>query len=186
MAHDRRALPRSPDSAAASRAKDFRQADALADALLHPVDRAYTVPQLHGWLNDAASRSRAGMSRLPSASVRGDRQHAARAASASLPPPLQHAAVELLRGTMTKHDFVAYRDDRAGESQPIAFEGQDWLSYVPLRLPWALVVRERLPPGAAAVLINRAHASPTLRCRSTPRRRGSCPRLTASAQPARF
>ena len=37
-----------------------------------------------------------------------------------------------------------------------------WLSYVPLRLPWTLVVRERLPPGAAAVLINRAHAYPDL------------------------
>ena len=114
-------------------------------------------------LNDAASRSRAGDEQapyLPQCGAIASMPHAPRLAS--LPPPLQHAAVELLRGTMTKHDFVAYRDDRAGESQPIAFEGQDWLSYVPLRLPWALVVRERLPPGAAAVLINRAHAFPDL------------------------
>ena len=81
---------------------------------------------------------------------------------ASLPPPLQHAAVELLRGTMTKHDFVAYRDDRAGESQPISFGGEGWLSYVPVRLPWTLCVRERLPAGASAVLINRAHPYPDL------------------------
>ena len=155
--------PDHPIAAAASRAKDFRQADALADALLHPVDRAYTVPQLHGWLE------RCGLSfarwyeqapYLPQCGAIASMPHAPRLAS--LPPPLRHAAVELLRGTMTKHDFVAYRDDRAGESQPIAFEGQDWLSYVPLRLPWALVVRERLPPGAAAVLINRAHAFPDL------------------------
>jgi SAM-dependent methyltransferase len=32
------------------RAKDFRNPDALADALLHPQDRAYTVPQLYAWL----------------------------------------------------------------------------------------------------------------------------------------
>ncbi len=155
--------PDHPIAAAASRAKDYRQADALADALLHPVDRAYTVPQLHGWLE------RCGLSfarwyeqapYLPQCGAIASMPHAPRLAS--LPPPLRHAAVELLRGTMTKHDFVAYRDDRAGESQPIAFEGQDWLSYVPLRLPWALVVRERLPPGAAAVLINRAHAFPDL------------------------
>ncbi len=63
---------------------------------------------------------------------------------------------------MTKHDFVAYRDDRAGESQPISFEGEGWLRYVPLRLPWTLCVRERPPAGASAVLINRAHAHPDL------------------------
>jgi hypothetical protein len=39
--------------------------------------------------------------------------HAARLTSLSL--PLQHAAVELLRGTMAKHNFIAYRDDRPGE-----------------------------------------------------------------------
>jgi len=33
----------------AMQAKDFRNPDALADALLHPQDRAYTVPQLYAW-----------------------------------------------------------------------------------------------------------------------------------------
>ncbi|MGA8444784.1 MAG: class I SAM-dependent methyltransferase [Roseiarcus sp.] len=155
--------PDHPIAAAASRAKDFRQADALADALLHPVDRAYTVPQLHGWLE------RCGLSfarwyeqapYLPQCGAIANMPHAPRLAL--LPPPLQHAAVELLRGTMTKHDFVAYRDDRAGESQPISFGGEGWLSYVPLRLPWTLSVRERLPAGASAVLINRAHPYPDL------------------------
>ena len=155
--------PDHPIAAAASRAKDFRQADALADALLHPVDRAYTVPQLHGWLK------RCGLSfarwyeqapYLPQCGAIASMPHAPRLAL--LPPPLQHAAVELLRGTMTKHDFVAYRDDRAGESQPISFDGERWLSYVPLRLPWTLSVRERLPAGASAVLINRAHPYPDL------------------------
>jgi 2-polyprenyl-3-methyl-5-hydroxy-6-metoxy-1,4-benzoquinol methylase len=152
-----------PIAAAASRAKDFRQADALADALLHPVDRAYTVPQLHAWIE------RCGLSfgrwyeqapYLPQCGAIASMPHASRLAS--LPPPLQHAAVELLRGTMTKHDFVAYRDDRAGESQPISFDGERWLSYVPLRLPWTLAVRERLPAGASAVLINRSHPYPDL------------------------
>jgi hypothetical protein len=39
-------------------------------------------------------------------------------------PPEQHAAVERLRGTMTKHSFIAYRDDRKAESQPITFDGR--------------------------------------------------------------
>jgi SAM-dependent methyltransferase len=147
-----------PLAAVARRAKDFRQPDALADALLHPVDRAYAVPQLYAWLERCGltfARWHEQAPYLPQCGAMANMPHAARLAS--LPPPLQHAAVELLRGTMTKHDFIAYRDDRVGESQPIAFGGDRWLGYVPLRLPWTLTVRERLPSGAAAVLINRAH-----------------------------
>ena len=58
---------------------------------------------------------------------------------------------------MTKHAFIAYRDDRVGESQPITFAGDAWRAYVPLRLPWTLCIDDRVPPGSAAVLINRAH-----------------------------
>jgi SAM-dependent methyltransferase len=152
-----------PIAGAASRAKDFRQPDALADALLHPVDRAYTVPELYAWLERCGlsfGRWREQAPYLPQCGAIAGMPHAARLTS--LPPPLQHAAVELLRGTMNKHDFVAYRDDRVGESQPIAFDGEGWRRYVPLRPPWTLCVRERLPAGAAAVLINRAHSYPDL------------------------
>jgi hypothetical protein len=31
-----------------------------------------------------------------------------------------------------------------------------------LRLPWTLCIRERVPSGSVAVMINRAHASPDL------------------------
>jgi hypothetical protein len=152
-----------PIAAVRRRAKDFGRPDALADALLHPQDRAYTVPQLYAWLE------RCGLSfgrwfeqapYLPQCGAIAGTPHAARLIS--LPPPLQHAAVELLRGTMTMHNFIAYRDDRAAESQPIAFDGGAWRQYVAVRLPWTLCIRERLPVGAAAVLINRAHAYPDL------------------------
>jgi hypothetical protein len=76
---------------------------------------------------------------------------------ASLPPRIQYAAVELFRGTMVSHTFVAYRGDRTGESQPITFSGDSWRGYVPIALPWTIRVRERTPPGSVAVLINRAH-----------------------------
>ena len=152
-----------PLAAIARQAKDFRRPDALADALLHPVDRAYTVPQLYDWLKRCGLTFARWHEQAPYLPMCGDialTPHAARLAG--LPPPRQHAAVELLRGTMTKHDFVAYRDDRDGESQPIAFDGEAWRAYVPLRLPWTLSVRDRLPAGAAAVLINRAHVYPDL------------------------
>jgi SAM-dependent methyltransferase len=152
-----------PISGVSKRAKDFTYPDALADALLHPRDRPYTVPQLYAWLG------RCGLSfgrwfeqapYLPQCGAIARMPHAVRLAA--LPPPLQHAAVELLRGTMTRHNFIAYRDDRVGESQPITFEGDAWRGYVPLRLPWALHIGDRVPPGFAAVLINRAHTYPDL------------------------
>jgi SAM-dependent methyltransferase len=145
------------------RAKDFRRPDALADALLHPLDRAYTVPQLYAWLERCGLRFGRWYEQapyLPRCGAIDGMPHAARLLS--LPLPSQHAAVELLRGTMIWHNFIAYRDDRAGESQPISFDGDAWRAYVPLRLPWTLCIRERLPAGAAAVLINRAHAYPDL------------------------
>ena len=59
---------------------------------------------------------------------------------------------------MTTHSFIAYRDDYPDEPQPIAFSGAAWRGYIPLRLPWTLCIRDRVPPGFAAILINRAHS----------------------------
>jgi len=138
-------------------AVDINHPDALADALLHPNDRAYTVPQLHAWLE------RCGMSfgrwveqapYLPQCGMVAKTPHAGRLAS--LPEPQQHAAVELLRGTMFRHNLIAYRDDRAGV-KPIDFIGDGWRAFVPIAVPWTVCVRERVPPGSVAVLINQAH-----------------------------
>jgi SAM-dependent methyltransferase len=152
-----------PITGVARRAKDFRNPDALADALLHPQDRAYAVPQLYAWLERcglAFGRWFEQAPYLPQCGAIARTPHAARLVSLS--PPLQHAAVELLRGTMTRHNFIAYRKGRGRESQPITFNGDAWRGWVPLRLPWALCIRDRTPPGFSAVLINRAHTYPDL------------------------
>lgn len=152
-----------PIATVSRRATDFRRPDAMADALLHPRDRAYTVPEIYAWLERCGLSFARWFEQAPYLSGCGaiaKTPHAERLAALS--PPLQHAAVELWRGTMTKHSFIAYRDDRPGESQPIIFEGDAWRGYVPLCLPWTLCVRDRAPPGFAAVLINRAHTYPDL------------------------
>ena len=147
-----------PISGVFRKAKDFRRPEAMADALLHPQDRAYTVPELYEWVD------RCGMSfgrwteqapYLAQCGAVAKSLHAARLAS--LPSRLQHAAVELFRGTMVTHSFIAYRNDHSGDKQPITFAGNNWRGYIPLATPWTVCVRERLPPGSAAVLINRAH-----------------------------
>lgn len=155
--------PEHPVAAAMRCTKDFRHPDALADALLHPVDRAFNVPQVYDWLE------RCGMSfgrwfeqaaYSPRCGVLATLPHAGRLCGLS--PPLQHAAAELLRGTMTQHNFIAYRDDYPGQPQPVRFDSDHWHRYVPIRLPWTLCLRERVPAGCAAVLVNRAHGSPDL------------------------
>ena len=147
-----------PISGVLRRAKDFRRPEAMADALLHPRDRAYSVPELYAWLD------RCGMSfgrwieqapYLAHCGVVARSPHAARLAA--LAPRIQHAAVELFRGTMVSHSFIAHRDDRSDVGQPITFVGDSWQDYVPIALPWTVCLRERLPPGSVAVLINRSH-----------------------------
>jgi SAM-dependent methyltransferase len=155
--------PDHPIASVSKRAKDFRHPGALADALLHPQDRAYTVPQIHAWLE------RCGLSfgrwaeqapYLPQCGAIAGMPHAEQLGLLS--PQRQHAAVELLRGTMTKHTFIAYRDDRPAPTQPITFSGDAWQGFIPLRLPSTLCIRDCVPPDYTAVLINRAHTFPDL------------------------
>jgi SAM-dependent methyltransferase len=152
-----------PIAGVVKRAKDFARPDALADALLNPQDRAYSVPQLYDWLELCGLRFGRWYEQaayLPQCGAIEDAPHGARLAA--LPSRAQHAAVELLRGTMDRHSFVAYRDDCEREAQPITFEGAVWRSFVPVRLPWTLTIKDRAPAGVAAVLINPSHAYPDL------------------------
>jgi hypothetical protein len=139
-------------------AKDFRHEEALADALLHPQDRAYSVPQLFEfikregltfgrWIKQAPYTPHCGvMANIPQTS---------RIAQLALAE--QYAAVELFRGTMVRHSMVVYRDDNPAGPQWVNFAGNTWLGYVPIRMSDTISVGERLPSGAAAVLINQTH-----------------------------
>lgn len=144
-------------------APDFRHEAALADALLHPQDRAYSVPELfdfigaHGlafgrWVRQAPYSIRCGlMARLP---------QSARMARLALAE--QYAAAELFRGTMARHSVIAYRADGLHAPRAVDFGGDDWPRYVPIRMADTICVEERLPAGAAAVLINRTHTDKDL------------------------
>ena len=139
-------------------AKDFRSPPALADALLHPQDRSYTVPQLHEWLEQSGCAFAGWLMQapyLPYCGIVRQSPHARRLAQ--LPAQEQHAALELIRGTMVTHEFVAIRNDSPALDKKISFTGQSPLSYVPIRIPTAVTVTERLPAGAAAVLLNPSH-----------------------------
>ncbi|HZZ01195.1 MAG TPA: class I SAM-dependent methyltransferase [Candidatus Baltobacteraceae bacterium] len=136
---------------------DFATTAGLADALLHPNDRAYSVPQFMDFLR----RGKCSFGRwirqapyLPNCGAIASTPHAARLQR--LPRHEQFAAMELFRGTMVRHAAVAYRDDESSNEQ-IEFEADAWSRFIPVRLPDTIVARENLPPGCVAVLVNRNH-----------------------------
>jgi len=127
---------------------DFATTAGLADALLHPNDRAYSVPELLDFLQRGGCSFGRWIRQapyLPSCGAIASTPHAARLNA--LPLRDRFAAMELFRGTMVRHAAITYRDDA-----PAREAGS-----VPLRLPDTTVVRENLPPGCVAVLINRNH-----------------------------
>jgi hypothetical protein len=154
------ALPRShPLARLLAESPDFQRKDALADALLNPQERAFSVPQLLDLIESEGLRFGRWVRQapyLPQCSGLTATPHAGRLAA--LPLKEQYAALELFRGTMLRHSLIAYRDDAPGDGCFPRFEGEEWLGYVPIRLPEAVCLRERLPAGAAAVLINQAHS----------------------------
>lgn len=139
-------------------APDFRDEAALADALLNPQDRAYSVPQLFDFLARGQVTFRRWVRQAPYSPWCGVMERLPqRARIARLPVPEQYAAVELFRGTMVRHSLIAARQDDPTDEPPIDFEGSAWRDYVPLRMPDTICVEEGVPAGAAAVLINRSH-----------------------------
>ena len=159
-----RALPRDhPIAPLLMRSPDFATKAGLADALLHPNDRAYSVPQFMEFLRGAGlafGRWVRQAPYLPGCGAPAQTPHRPRLAA--LPLEEQYAALELFRGTMVRHSAVAYLGGASERGHQADFSGAAWLDYVPMRLPGTTVVKEQLPAGAAAVLINRNHTDTDL------------------------
>lgn len=142
---------------------DFRKPDALADALLNPRERTYSVPEFldyverNGfsfgrWYRQAPYRAECGaLATIP---------HASRLAA--LAQPEQYAAVELFRGSMSRHSAVIHRDDEPLGRWQYEPDDTALMTAIPIRLPETLTIEERLPPRAAAVLLNPSHPYPDL------------------------
>lgn len=137
---------------------DFQHEASIADALLHPQDRAYSVPQLFEFLERAGLTFGRWIRQAPYSVHCGVIAAIPQAARMThIPVEEQYAAIELFRGTMARHSVIVYRDDGACARQQVSFTGDTWLSHVPIRMPDTLCIQERLPEKAAAVLINQSH-----------------------------
>jgi SAM-dependent methyltransferase len=140
-------------------APDFRQEAALADALLHPQDRAYSVPQLFDFIEKAQLTFGRWGKQAPYIPLCGVMAQIPQTLQlAQLPLKEQYAAAELFRGTMVRHSAIVYRNDRPSNTHRINFAGNAWPRYMPIRMSDSICVQERLPVGAEAVLINRTHS----------------------------
>jgi SAM-dependent methyltransferase len=142
-----------------SKAKDFQNESALADTLLHPQDRAYSVPQFleliekggltfGRWIKQAPYSVHCGvMAKIPQ-SGRIER----------LSPAEQYAMAELFRGTMVRHSAIVYAGggEDCAKQQPDFADGT-WLACIPIRMPATICVQDALCAGAVAVLINQSH-----------------------------
>lgn len=149
--------PHHPLLASQGGSREFMNGDALADALLNPRDRSYSVPQVIEFVerNDLTlQRWYWQAPYLPQCGAIATTPHAARLAA--LPEREQYIEMELWRGLMANHSFVVHRNDANGNSK-VHFNKDVYLDYVPVRLPWTTCIQERLPPGAAGVLLNQTH-----------------------------
>ena len=159
-----RALPQQHPLAAVLRgSRDAGNADAIADALLNPRDRSYSVPQVFDFLEGNGLRFGRWYWQapyLPHCGAIAATPHAARLSA--LPARKQFAALELWRGTMSAHSLVAHRSETGEIGEAFRFDSDRWSDYIPVRLPSTLCLQERLPAGAAAVVLNRSHAYPDL------------------------
>jgi len=151
----KRLPPLHPLPASQGGSRDFLNGDALADALLNPRDRSYSVSQLFEFIkrNDLTfGRWYWQAPYLPQCGIIAHTPHGSRLAA--LPEREQYIEMELWRGLMANHSFVVHRND--GDAK-VRFDEDHYLRYVPVRLPFTTCVQERLPPGSAGVLVNQTH-----------------------------
>jgi hypothetical protein len=144
-------------------AREALDADALVDALLNPRDRAYSVPQLFEFVEGSDLSFTRWYWQAPYSPRCGSinaTPHADRLAA--LPEREQYAEMELLRGLISNHDFVVHPKEVNHDKLRVRFDDDRHLGYVPIRRPWTICVEERLPPGAAGVLLNQTHLFPDL------------------------
>ena len=136
--------------------REFLNGDALADALLNPRERSYSVPQVFDFIerNDLTfTRWYWQAPYLPQCGFIASTPHASRLAALS--EREQYIEMELLRGLMSNHNVVVHRNDASNGK--VSFDEEQYLRYVPIRLAWTMCIQERIPPGAAGVLVNQTH-----------------------------
>jgi SAM-dependent methyltransferase len=138
--------------------RESLDADTLVDALLNPRDRTYAVPQVYDFLerNDLQfGRWYWQAAYSPRCGAIADTPHGPKLTA--LPEREQFLEMELWRGLISNHDFVAYSGKANNEQLQVSFDDDRYLNYVPIRRAWTKCLEERLPPDVSGALVNETH-----------------------------
>ena len=135
---------------------DLNSLNGVADALLHPSDRSYSVPQLFRWLEACGVRFERWLFQAPYLPRFSAVEKLRKVESRGLKGVDAYASMELFRGTMITHRFVAARDDDPFSVSNL-LENEDWKSLKPVLFPGARVNTSAVPKGCAAQLWHPVH-----------------------------
>jgi SAM-dependent methyltransferase len=123
----------------------------LVDTFLHPLDRAFTVPQVLEFASRSNLKFQSWLDNLDysiSASIM-DPQNPLRQRVETLPPAEQWRLVELIAQSLGTHRFLLCHPGKAETDYMLDFATDAWLDYVPsLRYP-ARVSNPPEPEGTA-------------------------------------
>ena len=125
---------------------------------LHPQDRAYSVPQVFELLEGCGLKFGRWLRQapyLPMCSLLAKTAFASRINQ--LTSEQQYTVLELFRGTMARHSFIAHHAEQVDIKSQVCFDRDEWQEFIPIRMPETILVQEKLPANVAAVLINQTH-----------------------------
>ena len=140
-------------------APDFRNARGARRCAAAPArPRLFGAAAVRAARGGGADLRPLGLAGALQPALRRHGAHPAGRAARRLPPAEQYAAVELFRGTMLRHSVVVYRGRRpSGRASGQLRRRRAGATTCRFACPTRSAVQERLPPGVAAVLINRSH-----------------------------
>ena len=128
--------------------KDLESHEGIADLLLNPRERSYSVEDIYRLLGQADLRLQRFFYQAyysPRCALPADSPLLARLER--LPLEGRCAVIEVLRSSIRKHQFVACRDDRPEAAYKPSFSGPEFSRYVPLFTPGIKIVKEDYPNG---------------------------------------
>ena len=115
-------------------AGELRHDAAIVDTFLHPQDRAYTVPQVLGLVQEGGLNFQNWVDNYPYWRNGSWGPDTAIAAAVDPLPPREHwAAVEMLNQIAGLHTFTVR--GQAGDVAVVDFDGADWRRFVPHPAP---------------------------------------------------
>jgi SAM-dependent methyltransferase len=114
-------------------APDLGYDSGLVDTFLHPVDRAFTVPQILKFAgdNDLTLQSWLDKQKYSLSATIAD-PHIRKLAE-TLPAANQWEIVELIGQSLARHNFLLCHPEKDKRDYILSFSGDEWLDYIPSR-----------------------------------------------------